>query len=60
MNLPSRKNLPQLGQKTADVDALEMRYEMQKEKAIEEAVQMREDLEEEGMMDTRKVTASET
>ena len=34
MNLPSLKNLPQLGQKTADVDTLEMRYEMQKEKAI--------------------------
>ena len=51
MNLPSRKNLPQLGEKTADVDALDMRYEEQRDKAIEEAVQLREDLEEQGVMD---------
>lgn len=51
MNLPSRKNLPQLGEKTADVDALDMRYEEHRDKAIEEAVQLREDLEEQGVMD---------
>ena len=54
MNLPSCKNLPQLGEKTADVDALEMRCKMQKDKAIEEAVQLREDLEEQGMTDRHK------
>jgi hypothetical protein len=54
MNLPSQKDLSQLGQKTADVYALKMRYEMQNEKATEEAVQLREDLEEQGMMDRYK------
>ena len=38
----------------ADVYALEMQYEMQKEKAVEEAVQLREDFEEQGMMDRHK------
>ena len=51
MNLPSRKNLPQLGGKTADVDALEMQYEIQKDKAVEEAIKLREELEEQGMTD---------
>ena len=48
------QNLPQLREKTADVDALEMRYKMQKDKAIEEAVQLREDSEEQGMTDRNK------
>lgn len=51
MNLPSRKYLPQLGEKTADVDVLEMKYEMEKDKAIEEAIQLREDWEGQGLTD---------
>ena len=46
MSLPSCKNLPLLGGKTADVDALEMRYKMEKDKAVEEAIKLREGLEE--------------
>jgi hypothetical protein len=51
MNLPSCKYLPQLGEKTADVDVLEMKYEMEKDKAIEEAIQLREDCDVQGLTD---------
>ncbi len=51
MDLPSRKFTPQLGTRTADVDRLDERYENVKEKAIEEAVAMRNQLEDEGIID---------
>ena len=51
MDLPSRKFTPQLGTRTADVDRLDERYENVKDKAIAEAVAMRDKLEDEGVID---------
>jgi hypothetical protein len=51
MDLPSRKVTPWLGQRTADVEMLDQRYEDKKARAIEEAVAMREQLENEGITD---------
>ena len=52
MELPSRKDTPQLGTKTADVENLEGCYEAEKVSAIEAAEKLREQLETEGMIDT--------
>ncbi len=51
MELPSRKETPQLGTKTADVENLEGRYEAEKVSAIEAAEKLREQLETEGAID---------
>ena len=51
MELPSRKETPQLGTKTADVENLEGRYEAEKVSAIEAAEKLREQLETEGEID---------
>ena len=45
IDLPARKVMPQLGMRTADLDALDQRYENEKQKAIEEAVAMRNQME---------------
>ena len=54
MNMPSRKVTPQLGKRTADVAELEERYENEKEKAVEEAIKLRDQLEDEGIIDRHK------
>ena len=51
MNMPSRKVTPQLGKRTADVAELEERYENEKQKAVEEAIKLRDQLEDEGIID---------
>ncbi len=51
MNMPSRKVTPQLGKRTADVAELEERYENEKERAVEEAIKLRDQLEDEGIID---------
>jgi hypothetical protein len=51
MNMPSRKVTPQLGKITADVAELEEHYENEKQKAIEEAIKLRDQLEDEGIID---------
>ena len=51
MELPSRKATPQLGTLTSDVEALEHRYENDKEIVIKEAVKLRETLEAGGATD---------
>ena len=51
MELPSRKATPQLGTLTSDVEALEHRYENDKEIVIKEAVKLRETLEAGGVTD---------
>ena len=51
IDLPSRKSLPKLGQTTADVAKLDQRYENEKETAIEAAVEMRDQLEADGIID---------
>jgi hypothetical protein len=44
-----------LGTRTADVDRLDERYENAKDKAIEEAVPMRDKLEDEGVIDRHEM-----
>jgi hypothetical protein len=51
MDLPARKYTPQLGTRTSDVDRLDERYEDAKDKAIVEAVAMRNKLQDEGVID---------
>ena len=51
LELPSRKETPQLGTKTADVRALDECYEQEKNVIIEEALQMREQMEDDGVID---------
>jgi hypothetical protein len=51
IDLPARKVTPQLGTRTADLDVLDQRYESEKKKAIEEAVAMRNQLENDGIID---------
>jgi hypothetical protein len=51
IDLPARKVTPQLGARTADLDALDQRYENEKKKAIEEAVAMRNQMENDGIID---------
>ena len=55
MVLPSRKLTPQLGTKTPDVEALEIRYENEKKNAVVEAVRMREELEAQGIADRHEM-----
>jgi hypothetical protein len=55
MELPSRKLTPQLGTKTPDVEALEIRYENEKKNAVVEAVRMREELEAQGIADRHEM-----
>jgi hypothetical protein len=45
MDLPSRKLTPQLGTRTADLDELDQLHENRKQEAIEEAVAMRDQME---------------
>jgi len=51
LELPSWKHMLQLGMKAADVEELDDRYEIEKEAAIESALQHRESLEAEGLAD---------
>ena len=51
MELPSRKDTPQLGTKTADIEKLEGCYEAEKAIAIGAAEKLRDQLETEGMID---------
>jgi hypothetical protein len=51
MDLPSRKVTPRLGQRTVDVEMLDERYEEERQRAIDEAVAMRAQLENEGVID---------
>ncbi len=51
MDLPSRKVTPRLGQRTADVEMLNERYKEERQHAIDEAVAMRDQLENEGVID---------
>ena len=51
IDLPSRKAFPTLGQTTADVARLDQRYEDEKEAAIEAAIEMRDRLEADGVID---------
>jgi hypothetical protein len=51
MDLPARKYTPQLGTRTAGVDRLDERYGKAKDKAIAEAVAMRDKLQDEGVID---------
>jgi hypothetical protein len=51
MDLPARKYTPQLGMRKADVDRLDEHYENAKDKAIAEAVAMRDKLQDEGVID---------
>jgi hypothetical protein len=51
MDLPARKYTPQLGTRTSDLDRLDERYENAKDKAIVEAVAMRDKLQHEGVID---------
>ena len=45
MDLPSRKLTPQLGTRTADLDELDQLHENRKQEAIEEAVAMQDQME---------------
>ena len=54
MELPSRKETKQLGTRTADLSALDSRYESEKDVAIKGAEKMREDLEASGLTDRYK------
>ena len=51
MDLPSRKVTPQLGQRTVDVEMLDERYEEERQRAVDEAVTMRDELENDGVID---------
>ncbi len=51
MNLPSCKVTPGLGQRTVDVEMLDERYDEERQPAIDEAVVMRDKLENEGILD---------
>ena len=51
MDLPSRKVTPQLGQRTVDVEMLDERYEEERQRAIDDAVTMRAELENDGVID---------
>ena len=51
MNMPSRKVTPQLGKTTADEAEFDERYENEKQKAVEEAIKLRDQLEDEGIID---------
>ena len=51
MDLPSRKVTPRLGQRTVDVEMLNERYKEERQRAIDEAVAMRAQLENEGVID---------
>jgi len=51
MDLPPRKVTPRLGQRTVDVEMLDERYEEERQSAINEAVAMRAQLENEGVID---------
>jgi hypothetical protein len=51
MDLPSRKLTPQLGTRTADLDELDQLHETRKQEAIEEAVAMRDQMEDDGIID---------
>jgi hypothetical protein len=51
MELPSRKDTPQLGTKTSDVENLEGHYEAENVSEIEAAEKLREQLETEGTID---------
>jgi hypothetical protein len=51
MELPSRKQLPQLGTRSTDLQDLDSRYEDEKCLAIEGAIKMRETLEADGIVD---------
>ena len=51
MDLPSRKSTPQLGTRTADLDVLDQRYENEKQAAIEDAIQMQNQLIDDGVVD---------
>ena len=54
MNMPSRKVAPQLRKRTADVAELEERYENEMQKAVEEAIKLQDQLEDEGIIDRYK------
>ena len=54
MNLPSRKKTKQLGKKTADLDALDDRYEDKRRNAMDDATKLRDQLEASGVTDRYK------
>jgi hypothetical protein len=51
MDLPSRKVTTQLGTRTADLDDLDQLHENKKQEAIEEAVAMQNQMEDDGVID---------
>jgi hypothetical protein len=54
MNMPSRKVTSQLGKRTADVAELDEHYGNEKQKAVEEAIKLQDQLEDEGIIDRYK------
>jgi hypothetical protein len=51
MDLPSRIVTPQLGTRTADLDDLDQLHENKMQEAIKEAVDMRNQMEDDGIID---------
>ena len=51
MSLPSQKKTKQLGTKTSDIEDLDKRFEDEKNSSINQAMKMRDNMEEQGLTD---------